>query len=66
MSQAAGNGLWYLDSSLFENSDYHEDFVYDLKYEFGRSTEPFAKEYIDSHPNWDEESLTVTIRMRGG
>ena len=57
MSQAAGNGLWYLDSSLFENSDYHEDFVYDLKYEFGRSTEPFAKEYIDSHPNWDEESF---------
>lgn len=31
MSQATNNGLWYLDSSLFENSDYHEDFVYDLK-----------------------------------
>lgn len=57
MSQAAGNGLWYLDSSLFENKNYHEDFVYDLKYEFGRSTEPFVKEYIDCHPNWNGKSL---------
>lgn len=57
MSQTAGNGLWYLDSSLFENKEYHEDFVYDLKYEFGRSTEPFAKEYIGCHSNWDEESF---------
>ena len=57
MSKTAGNGLWYFDSSLFENTDSHEEFIYDLKYEFGRSTEPFAKEYIESHPNWDEDSL---------
>lgn len=57
MSQATGNGLWYLDSSLFENKNYHEEFVYDLKYEFGRSTEPFAREYIESHSYWDEESF---------
>lgn len=57
MSQKAGNGLWYLDSSLFSDKRYHEKFVYDLKHEFGRSTEPFAKEYVDSHPCWNETSL---------
>ena len=57
MSQAAGNGLWYLNSSLFEDEDYHEEFVSDLKYEFGRCTEPFARDYIDNHPNWDEDSF---------
>lgn len=57
MSKAAGNGLWYLDSSLFERQDYFEDFVLDLKYEFDRSTEPFAKEYISKHPNWDCDSF---------
>lgn len=57
MSHAAGNGLWYLDSTLFENKEYHKDFVFDLKYEFGRSTEPFAKEYIANHPDWDEDSF---------
>lgn len=56
MSKAAGNGLWYLDASLFENKEYHEDFVYDLKSEFGRCTEPFAREYINSHPDWNESS----------
>lgn len=57
MSKAAGNGLWYLDASLFANHDYFEDFVYDLKYEFDRSTEPFAKEYISCHPNWNCETF---------
>lgn len=57
MSQTSGNGLWYLDSSLFENKNYHKDFVYDLKYEFGRSTEPFAREYMDNNPHWEEESF---------
>lgn len=57
MSQTAGNGLWYLDGSLFENQGYHEDFVYDLKYEFNRSTEPFAKEYIQKHAAWDMDSF---------
>lgn len=57
MSKAAGNGLWYLDSSLFEDSARHLDFVLDLKYEFGRSTEPFAKSYISSHSDWDSETL---------
>lgn len=57
MSKAAGNGLWYLDSTLFERKDYFEDFVYDLKYEFDRSTEPFAKEYVYNHPSWDCDSF---------
>ena len=58
LSQAKDSGLWYLDESLFERSDYYEDFVLDLKYEFDRSTEPFAKEYIAEHSNWDWESMT--------
>ena len=57
LSQAKDSGLWYLDASLFERQDYYEDFVLDLKYEFERSTEPFAKEYIALHPNWDSESM---------
>ena len=57
LSQAKDSGLWYLDASLFERKDYYEDFVLDLKYEFDRSTEPFAKEYIAEHPNWDWESM---------
>ena len=43
MSKAAGHGLWYLDASLFEDADRHQEFVLNLKYEFERSTEPFAK-----------------------
>lgn len=57
MSRVAGNGLWYLDSSLFENVDRYQDFVLDLKYEFERSTEPFAKKYIENHPDWQGESM---------
>ena len=57
MSRVAGNGLWYLDSSLFDNVDRHQDFVLDLKYEFERSTEPFAKKYIENHPDWQGESM---------
>lgn len=57
ISIAIGSGLWYLNKDLFENKDYHEDFVLDLKYEFGRSTEPFARDYIRDHNDWNEESL---------
>lgn len=56
MSKAAGNGLWYLDSSLFENEHRHLDFVHNLKYEFERSTEPFAKNYLAEHDDWDSET----------
>ena len=57
LSHAKDSGLWYLDDSLFERKDYYEDFVLDLKYEFDRSTEPFAKEYIAEHAYWDWESM---------
>ena len=46
-----------MEASLFERKDYYEDFILDLKYEFDRSTEPFAKEYIAKHSNWDWESM---------
>ena len=57
LSLATGTGLWYLDDSLFENKDYHEDFVLDLKYEFGRSTDPFARNFISDNAHWEENSL---------
>lgn len=57
MSKAAGNGLWYLDTTLFEDERRHQEFVLDLKYEFARSTEPFAKNYISDHPDWDSDTL---------
>ena len=57
LSLATGTGLWYLDDSLFENKDYHEDFVLDLKYEFGRSTDPFARNFISENTRWEEDSL---------
>lgn len=57
LSLATGSGLWYLDNKLFENQDYHKEFVLDLKYEFARSTDPFAREYIRDHEDWKEDSL---------
>ncbi|MBD5180645.1 MAG: Abi family protein [Bacteroidales bacterium] len=57
MSKTAENGLWYLDSSLFEDAQRHQTFVLELKYEFARSTEPFAKKYISEHHEWDSKSL---------
>lgn len=56
LSVATGTGLWYLDKSLFENRDYHEEFVLDLKYEFGRSTDPYARDYIKEHDDWSSDS----------
>ena len=57
LSLSTGTGLWYLDKSLFENYHYHEDFVLDLKYEFGRSSDPFARDFIKNHSDWDAKSL---------
>ena len=57
LSLSTGTGLWYLDQSLFENHHYHEDFVLDLKYEFGRSSDPFARDFIKNHSDWDAKSL---------
>ena len=57
LSQAKDSGLWYLDDSIFERKDYFEELALDLKYEFDRSTEPFARDYIAKHPNWNSESL---------
>lgn len=57
LSTATGTGLWYLDSNLFENRDFHEDFVLDIKYEFARSTDPFAREFILENDNWNADSI---------
>ena len=58
LSLATDTDLWYLDKSLFENKEYHENFVLDLKYEFGRSTDPFARDFIPDNINWNEQSLS--------
>lgn len=62
LSQAKDSGLWYLDKSLFEKMEYYEDFLLDLKYEFERSTEPFAKEYIAKHTNYSCYICTRNIK----
>lgn len=58
LSLATDTGLWYLDKSLFENKEYHENFVLDLKCKFGRSTDPFARDFIRDNINWNEQSLS--------
>lgn len=56
-SISTGSGLWYLDEKLFENKVFHEELVLDLKYEFARSTDPFARSFIRECDNWDEFSF---------
>lgn len=58
LSLATNSRLWYLDSSLFDNRQYHESVVLDIKTEFGRNSDPFVRKYIDEHPNWDKNSLS--------
>ena len=58
LSLATNSGLWYLDSSLFDNRQFHESVVLDMKIEFGRNSDPFVRKYIDEHPNWDKNSLS--------
>jgi abortive infection bacteriophage resistance protein len=48
-SQAFG-GLWYLDETLFEDADLHTKHIEDLKTEFARSGEIFAKDFRRKHP----------------
>lgn len=57
LSLATDSGLWYLERRWFEQQDYHEALVLDLKYEFDRSTEAFARDYIRNHPHWDAENF---------
>lgn len=49
LSQAYG-GLWYLDEKLFEDSALHSKHIADLKNEFARSGEIFAKDFRQKHP----------------
>lgn len=65
MSKAAGNGLWYLDASLFEDADRHQEFVLNLKNEFERSTEPFAKKSLRTIPIGKGIVLRVITLMLG-
>ena len=57
LSLATNSGLWYLDSSLFDNGQFHESVVLNMKKEFGRNSDPFVRKYIDEHTNWDKSSL---------
>jgi abortive infection bacteriophage resistance protein len=43
-------GLWYLDKTLFENINLHANHIEELKSEFTRSGEIFAKDFRDKHP----------------
>ena len=49
LSQAYG-GLWYLDNSLVIDKAKHEDSLTELKTEFARTGEGFAKEFRKNYP----------------
>jgi abortive infection bacteriophage resistance protein len=49
LSQAYG-GLWYLNETLFEDADLHAKHIEELKAEFARSGEIFAKNFRAKHP----------------
>lgn len=57
LSLATNTGLWYLDGSHFDNQQFHTNLVLDMKYEFDRNTDPFVRQYISNHPNWDKSTL---------
>lgn len=57
LSLATDTGLWYLDNSLFDNQQFHTNLVLDMKYEFNRNSDPFVRQYIAEHPNWNINSL---------
>lgn len=50
MSQAFG-GLWYMNGSLFNNTNLHAKQLQHLQMEFAESGEIFAKNYRRQHPN---------------
>jgi len=50
LSQAYG-GLWYLNRTLFDNIDLHTKHIEELKTEFSRSGEIFAKDFRQKHPS---------------
>ena len=56
-SLATNTGLWYLDGSLFDNQQFHTNLVLDMKHEFARNSDPFVRQYIADHSNWDKASL---------
>jgi abortive infection bacteriophage resistance protein len=55
LSQAYG-GLWYLDDTLFENNKLHKIQIEELKTEFARSGEIFAKNFRTKHPTESEDT----------
>lgn len=57
LSLATNTGLWYLNNSLFDNQQFHINLVMDMKHEFDRSSDPFVRQYIFDHPNWDKSSM---------
>lgn len=57
LSLATNTGLWYLDGSLFNNQQFHTNLVLDMKYEFDRNSDPFVRQYIIDHSNWDKNTL---------
>lgn len=57
LSLATNTGLWYLNGSLFNNQQFHTNLVLDMKYEFERNSDPFVRQYIIDHPNWDKNTL---------
>jgi abortive infection bacteriophage resistance protein len=58
LSQACG-GLWYLNETLFENNKLYIKHIDELKSEFERSGEVFAKEFHRKHPNSNPDAWII-------
>ena len=55
-SVATTDSRWYLDASLFNRKDYHNEHIIRLKKEFDRSKDDVVKAYKESC-NWDKNTL---------
>jgi abortive infection bacteriophage resistance protein len=58
LSQSFG-GLWYLDDSIVEDKALHAKHVSDLKDEFNRSGEMFAKDYRNRYPHNNPDAWII-------
>ncbi|HPS31733.1 MAG TPA: Abi family protein [bacterium] len=62
----AHGGLWYLNSSLFDNKETHSKNLHELKSEFDRSQEIFVKDHKRRYPDKDADAWkTLEVASMG-
>ena len=55
LSQAYG-GLWYLNENIVSDKTKYEEYLVDMKNEFTRNGESFAKDFRRKHPNGNPDA----------